>query len=334
MDGAGRFLHLAVFMPGRHMPLMRSSALILPLLLAPLAIGATQPALAQATAPVQPPAATAPAPATEDPLVARVNGEEIRRSEVQAAIAELPPELRAAPDTVLSPLVIDQIVTQKVLVAAARAQKLQDQPEVQARLRRAEEQELQQALLRQEIAPKLTDEALRARYARDIAGKPGDEEVHARHVLVANEADAKKVEAEVRKPGADFAAIARSRSTGPGTEQGGDLGFFKKSDMVPEFAEAAFAMKPGEISQPVQSPFGWHVIKVEERRKAEAPSFEDSLDTLRQAAFDETVQDTITKLRNTAQIQRFNDDGTPRPATPAPSSPSLLDGATPPAQRR
>ena len=312
---------------------MRSTALILPLLLA-----AALPAQAQAPATQppaqQPPAAAAPAqPAGEDPVLARVDGEEIRRSDVQAAIAELPPELRAAPESVLSPLVIDQMITQKALVASARAQKLQEQPEVQARIKRAEEQELQQALLRQEIAPKLTDEALRARYARDIAGKPGEEEVHARHILVANEADAKKVEAEVRKPGADFAAIARSRSTGPGTEQGGDLGFFKKGDMVPEFAEAAFAMKPGEISQPVRSPFGWHVIKVEARRTAEAPSFEDSLETLRQAAFDETVQDTVNRIRASAKVERFNEDGTPAPAgRPAPS---LLDGATPPpAQRR
>jgi peptidyl-prolyl cis-trans isomerase C len=312
---------------------MRSSALILPLLLA-----AAQPALAQgaapAPAPLQAPAAAAPAaPAAQDPVLARVDGEEIRRSDVQTAIGELPPELRSAPESVLSPLVIDQMITQKALVAAARAQKLQDQPEVQARIKRAEEQELQQALLRQEISPKLTDEALRARYARDVAGKPGEEEVHARHILVANEADAKKVEAEVRKPGADFAAIARSRSTGPGTEQGGDLGFFKKADMVPEFAEAAFAMKQGEISQPVRSPFGWHVIKVEARRTAEAPSFEDSLETLRQAAFDETVQDTVNRVRASAKVERFNEDGTPRPAEkPAPS---LLDGATPPpAQRR
>jgi peptidyl-prolyl cis-trans isomerase C len=317
------------------MPLMRSSALILPLLLA-----AAQPALAQGTPPgttptTPPPVAAPSAAATDNPVLVRVDGEEIRRSDLQAAITELPPELRAAPENVLSPLVIDQLITQKALVAAARTQKLQDQPEVQARIRRAEEQELQQALLRQELAPRLTDEALRARYARDVAGKAGEEEVHARHILVASEADAKKVEAEVRKPGADFAAIARTRSTGPGSDQGGDLGFFKKADMVPEFAEAAFAMKPGEISQPVRSPFGWHVIKVEERRTAEAPSFDDSLETLRQAAFDETVQDTVNRVRTTAKVERFNEDGSPRPAgTPAPA-PSLLDGATPPpAQRR
>jgi len=233
---------------------------------------------------------------------------------------------------VLTPLVLDQLITQKALVNAARAEKLGEQPEVQARIRRAEEQELQQALLRREIAPKLTEEALRARYARDVAGKGGEEEIHARHILVASEEEAKKIEAEVRKPGADFAAIARTRSTGPGTEQGGDLGFFKKSDMVPEFAEAAFQLQAGQISAPVRSPFGWHVIKVEARRVAEAPSFEDSLDTLRQAAFEEAVQDTVKRIQEASKVERFNEDGSVRQMAPAPS---LLDGATPPpAQRR
>ncbi|MBO1077585.1 peptidylprolyl isomerase [Roseomonas haemaphysalidis] len=316
---------------------MRSTTLLLPLLLA------AAPVLAQAPAPAQPPAAAAPAPAAPapggtaatpaaDPVLAKVDGAEIRRSDVQAAIGELPPELRSAPETVLTPLVLDQLITQKALVNAARAEKLGDDPEVQARIRRAEEQELQQALLRREIAPKLTEEALRARYARDIAGKAGEEEIHARHILVASEEDAKKIEAEVRKPGADFAAIARTRSTGPGTEQGGDLGFFKKGDMVPEFAEAAFKLQPGQISAPVRSPFGWHVIKVEERRAAEAPSFEDSLDTLRQAAFEEAVQDTVKRIQEASKIERFNEDGSVRQMAPAPS---LLDGATPPpAQRR
>lgn len=319
---------------------MRSSALLLPFLLL-----ATQPGMAQA--PAQPPAATpnpatpapapgqaqgqAAAPAAADTVVAKVDGREIRRSDVLATIAQLPPELRGAPEQMLFPLVLDQLITQQALVNTARTEKLDQDPEVQARIRRAEEQELQQALLRREIAPLLTEEALRARYQRDIAGKPGEEEVHARHILVASEDEAKKVLAEVRRQGADFAAIARTRSTGPGTEQGGDLGFFKKGDMVPEFAEAAFALQAGQISEPVRSAFGWHIIKVEARRTAAAPSFEESLEQLRQAAFEEAVNATVTRITAAAKVERFNPDGTPQTTPPAtPQAPSLLDGATPP----
>ncbi|MDB5370538.1 MAG: Peptidylprolyl isomerase, partial [Roseomonas sp.] len=276
-----------------------------------------------------PPAAATQAPAAgANPVVARVEGQEIRRSDVAAAIAELPPELRSAPEDMLFPLVVDQLVTQKALVAAARAQKLDQDEAVRARIEKAVDQELQQALLRREIAPLLTEEALRARYQRDVASKPGEEEVHARHILVTGEEDAKKALAEARKPSADFAALATRLSTGPGAQQGGDLGFFKKGDMVPEFAEAAFKLQPGHISEPVRSPFGWHVIKVEARRTSQAQSFEDSMEQLRQAAFEEAVQATVARIQAAAKIERFNEDGTPRPEAPAPS---LLDGATPPA---
>lgn len=322
---------------------MRSTALILPLLLAAAPVLAqpalAQPALAQPApaqpAPAQPaPGAAAPPSASPgqpagNPVVARVDQEEIRLSDVQAAIGELPPELRGAPGPMIFPLVLDQLVAQKALVSAARAQGLDKDAAVQAAIRRAEEEQLQQALLRREIAPALTEEALRARYQNEIAGKPGEEEVHARHILTATEAEARTALAEVRKPGADFAAVAKQRSTGPGTQQGGDLGFFKKSDMVPEFAEAAFALKPGEISrEPVKSPFGWHVIKVEGRRAAPQPSFEESVETLRQAAFEESVNAAVERFQASAKIERFNMDGSPRGNAPAPS---LLDGAAPPA---
>jgi peptidyl-prolyl cis-trans isomerase C len=305
---------------------MRSSFLILPLILA-----TAQPVLAQAPAAPRPPAATAPATpdtAAADTVVARVDGQEIRLSDVRAAIAELPPELRGAPENVIFPLVVDQLVTQKSLINAARAEKLDQQPEVKARIDKAVDQELQQALLRREIAPQLTDEALRARYQRDVAAKPGEEEVHARHILVTSEEDAKKALVEARKPGADFAALATRLSTGPGAQQGGDLGFFKKADMVPEFADTAFKLQPGQISDPVRSPFGWHVIKVEERRSAPVPTYDESLEQLRQAAFEEAVQATVARIQASAKIERFNEDGSPRAETPTPS---LLDGATPPA---
>ncbi|ONG56028.1 peptidylprolyl isomerase [Pseudoroseomonas deserti] len=293
--------------------------------------GAQPPAPAS---PAQPPAAApgaaTPAVPAGNPVVAKVDGQELRLSDVQAALAELPAELRAAPMPMLFPLVLDQLIAQRALVSAARAQGLDKDEAVRAAIRRAEDEQLQQALLRREIAPALTEAALRARYDREIAGKPGQEEVHARHILTSSEADARAALAEARKPGADFAALARRLSTGPGTEQGGDLGFFKKGDMVPEFAEAAFALKAGEISaEPVKTAFGWHVIKVEERRTAPAPTFQESLESLRQAAFEEAVNAAVERIQAAAKIERFNMDGTPRAATPA--APSLLEGATPPA---
>ncbi|WP_426956179.1 peptidylprolyl isomerase [Muricoccus radiodurans] len=295
------------------------------------AFGAALAQTPPAAAPAAPaPAQAAPAPATptqENPVVARVDGQEIRLSDVRDAAGELPEELRAAPPSMLFPLILDQLIAQKALVTRARADGLDRDPEVRRRIQRAEDQELQQALLRREVAPALTDEALRARFERGAATRAaGEEEVHARHILVQSEAEARAALEEVRRPGADFAEVARRRSSGPGSQQGGDLGFFKRGDMIPEFAEAAFGLQAGQISEnPVRTPFGWHVIKVEERRAAPAPTFEESRDSLRQAAFEETVNAAVERIRGAARVERFNMDGSPQRA------PSLLDGATPPA---
>ncbi|MFZ6763419.1 peptidylprolyl isomerase [Pseudoroseomonas sp. WGS1072] len=319
---------------------MRLTRLTRPLLLLPFLLS---PALAQAPASPPPgaptpqppsPQSTAPGstlPAEGNPVVARVDGEELHLADVQAAIAELPEQLRGAPGPMLFPLVVDQLIAQKALVAAARAQKLDQEPAVQRAIRRAEEEQLQQALLRREIAPALTPEALRERYQKEIASKPGEEEVHARHILVSSEEEARKLLAELRKPNADFAAVAKKFSSDRSGQEGGDLGFFKKSDMVPEFANAAFALKKGETSrEPVRSAFGWHIIKLEDRRTAAVPSFEESAETLRQAAFEEAVNEAVERVQAAATIERFNMDGSPRAPQPAPS---LLDGAAPPPRK-
>ena len=271
-------------------------------------------------------AAQTPLAPGDNPVLARVDGVEIRMTDVQAEAARLPEELRGMPPMMLYPLLLDQMITQKAITAAARAQGLDRDPDVQARIRRAEEETLQQALLTREIQPVLTEEALRARYQRDIAARPAEEEVRARHILVPTEAEARAALAEARRPGADFAEVARRRSTGPGAREGGDLGFFKRADMLPEFAEAAFALRPGEISQnPVRTQFGWHVIKVEERRAVPPPSYEDSRENLRSQAFEEGVNQAVERIRAAARVERFNMDGSPQ------RTPSLLDGAAPPA---
>ena len=263
----------------------------------------------------------APAGGTTDLVLAKVDGHEIRMSDISIAAQGLPDQLKNMPPTVVLPMLLDQLIDRFALAAQARKAGLDKQADVQRQMQAAADRTLQGAYVTREISPKVTDEALRARYDRDIAGKPGAEEVHARHILVAKEDEAKKIIAELKK-GGDFAALAKKHSTDPGAQQGGDLGFFKKDDMVPEFAEAAFALKKGEITQaPVKTQFGYHVIKLEERRASPPPSFEDAHDDLRQKAIQEAYQELAKTARAGVKIERFNSDGT---------VPSLTDTAEPP----
>jgi peptidyl-prolyl cis-trans isomerase C len=303
---------------------MRRPALLLAALLVPAGLAHAQ----TQTPGAQPPAAAAQA-AAADPVLARVDGIEIRQSELEAEVRRLPEELRNMPPMMLQPLLLDQMITQKAIVAAARAQGLDRDAEVQARIRRSEEETLQQALLLREVQPLLTEDALRARHRAETTARPPEEEIRASHILVASEADARAVITEIRRPGADFAEVARRRSTDPGARNGGDLGFFKRGDMIPEFEQAAFAMRPGEISSaPVRTQFGWHVIRLEERRAVAPPSYEESREALRQQAFEEGVNAVVERIRAAARVERLDGGAAPRP-------PSLLDGAAPPpAQRR
>ncbi len=284
---------------------------------------AAAPALAQAPATPAPatpaPATPAPAPAATsrpaDPVVARVNGTEIRLSDVSEAAQQLPAEMRTMPPAMLFPLLVDKLVDEVAVVELARKRGLHQEPAVARQMARAQDQALQRALISREVGPDVTEEKLRARYESEIAGKPGTEEVHARHILLGSEADAKAVIAELKK-GADFAALAKARSADKGSSDGGDLGFFKKADMVPEFAEAAFALKPGQITEtPVKTQFGWHVIRLEERRTAPPPAFEEAYDGLRTKAIQEGVDEVLKEARAGLNVQRFNMDGTPRRAT-------------------
>jgi peptidyl-prolyl cis-trans isomerase C len=276
------------------------------------------------------PAALAEAPpAAPDPVVARVGGEEIRLSQLRAAVQELPEELRNAPEAMLLPVLLDQMIATRAIIAAARAEGLHESPEVRARVRAAEEEALQEALIRRELAPLLTEEALRARYQREIAEAPREEEVSARHILVPTEAEARAIALEARRPGVDFAELARRRSTGPGAREGGDLGFFRRGDMIAEFAAAAFALQPGQITEtPVRTQFGWHVIKVEARRTVEPPSFEQARAEIRARVFQESVARIVERYLSAANVERFNLDGTPMRVR------SPLEAAEPPAPRR
>lgn len=288
---------------------------------------APQPAGAQAAPPAAAPPAVAPPAATPpaakpvgDPIVAKVGDQEVRLSDLSAAAQALPAEMRGLPPGMLYPLLLNQAVDRAALLAMARRQGLDKDPAVAAQMHRAADQALQTALVTRVIGPQISEAAIKARYERDIAGKPGEEEVHARHILVATKAEAEKIIAELDK-GADFAKLAKAHSTDPGAADGGDLGFFKKGDMVPEFADAAFALKPGEYTKtPVKSQFGWHVIKVEARRQGKPPTFEQAHDELRQQMISEDMKALLAKAHEGLKIEKFNPDG---------SRPNPLDGAAP-----
>ena len=285
----------------------------------------SRPALLAAALLLASPAAVAqvqPLAPASDPVVARVDGTPIHLSELEEAVRGLPEQFRAMPPQVLYPVMLDQLITQRVLANAARKLNLQDTPEVRARIRRAEEEALQQALLAREIGPLLTEQALRARYEQDIVSKPQEAEVRARHILVQTETEARQAITALQG-GADFATLARERSRGPGAAEGGDLGFFKREEMPEAFAAAAFALEPGQFTtMPVRTQFGWHVIKLEERREEPRPSFEQAEEGLRRAIIEEAATRVVERLRAEASVERFALEGAPIAAPPlAPATP-------------
>jgi peptidyl-prolyl cis-trans isomerase C len=249
----------------------------------------------------------------ESPVVAKVDGAEIRRDEVEGIYQSLPEQYRQMPlEMVFDPL-LQRAIDTRLLAAAAEREKLDEDPLVVMALARAREAALRDRLIQKTLNEQVDEAALQAAY-EEAKKQPGfaAEEVHARHILLEDEAGARAVIDELGK-GADFAELAKSRSKDPSAQQnGGDLGYFTMEAMVPEFAEAAFAMQNGDVSkEPVQSQFGWHVILVEDRRTRE-PSFAEKEAELRDELAREIVTALLDEARKGATIERFNFDGTPR----------------------
>ncbi len=294
--------------------------------LALLSATALSPAIsvAQPTAappPAAPSAATGPAP-SPDTVIAKVGPDAIHYSDLQDAMQTLPEQLRAMPPAMLYPMLLDQLVDREVIVLQARKDKLQDDPKVKQAIQQASNMALQNALLTRAIQPTLTPEAIQARYDKDYAGKSGEEQAHAEHILVASEDKAKEIIAQLNK-GADFAAVAKENSTDPSAkENSGDLGWFKKGDMLPEFSDAAFALKPGQITQtPVHTRFGWHVIKLEATRTAPPPPVDEVRDEIRQQIIQEGVAKVLASAKQDVPVEKFNLDGTPYTPPPMPGAP-------------
>lgn len=248
------------------------------------------PALAQDSAP------------TEDKVLATVNGEKIMESEVRATQQGLPAQYRQYPFEALKPMLLDREISQRLLTMAGEKAGLNDDKEVKERVAAMKRRIVAETYLDRQIDKIVTEDALKKRYEQFIKTNKPENEVHARHILLKNEADAKAVIKELDN-GADFAKLAKEKSTGPSGPNGGDLGFFTHEQMVPEFADAAFKMKPGTYSkEPVKTQFGWHVIKVEETKKGEQPTFEEKRNELAAEMTQEAYKKIIADLRANAKI--------------------------------
>jgi peptidyl-prolyl cis-trans isomerase C len=245
----------------------------------------------------------------DDPVVARINGKELRRSDVTAVQKTLPPQAQQMPIEMIYPMLIEQMVSQQLITEAGRKEKLDQSPELKAKLARYEERLVQEAWLTREVEKAASEEKLKEKYEQFVKENPPKEEVSARHILVEKEDDAKAVIRDLDK-GGDFAKLAKERSKDPAAATGGDLGFFAREEMVPEFSEAAFKMKKGEYTKaPVKTQFGWHVIRVEDRRTAAPPTFEESREELANQMARDVVNTKVTELRKDAQIETFELDG-------------------------
>ena len=259
--------------------------------------------------------------AQDDPVVARVNGAEIRQSDLNMAEEDVGNQVaQMAPDAKREYLI--SFLADMMLVAkAAEAKKLQDGADFKRKLNLARTKLLMEQFLQAEAKTAVTEAAMRKVYDEAVGQMSKEPEVRARHILVETEDEAKTVLAELKK-GADFAELAKSRSKDPGSAEGGDLGYFTKDQMVPEFSEAALKLDKGQLSDPVKTQFGWHVIKVEDKREKQPPEFDKVKDQLETYVVRRSQVEMITKLRQDAKIEKIGAPAAtpaPAPATPAPA---------------
>jgi peptidyl-prolyl cis-trans isomerase C len=260
--------------------------------------------------------------ALADPKVlAKVDGAPITEDDVADAMADIGPGLpQKLEGAAKQKYVLDYLVDLKLAAKKAEADKLTDTPDFQRKLTYYRDKLAMEQLLGSVAKAATTEEAERKAYDEAAKAEPPQEEIHARHILVPTEDEAKAALARV-KGGEDFAKVATEVSKDSGGE-GGDLGWFTKDRMVPEFSDAAFKLKEGQISDPVKTQFGWHIIKVEGIRTKTFPPFEQIKEQAARYVAQKAESDAVAQLHNAAKIELFDADGKPLPAAAEVSDPS------------
>jgi peptidyl-prolyl cis-trans isomerase C len=260
--------------------------------------------------------------AQDNAVIARVNGVDIHESDLSFAEEEIGSNMPQIPPDQKRDYLITYLTDVVIVSQAAEKQKIDQRDDVKARLSFDHNRVLMEAMLTDAGKTAMTDDAMHKVYDEAVKQVPAEEEVHARHILVPTEDEAKAIEDQLKK-GADFAALAKEKSKDPGAADGGDLGYFTKDQMVPEFADAAFKLDKGQISDPVHTQFGWHIIKIEDKRTKPTPTFDQVKAQLANYVEHRAQAELVDSLRKNATIERLD-----KPAAPA-LDPSALNPAAP-----
>jgi peptidyl-prolyl cis-trans isomerase C len=241
----------------------------------------------------------------DDKVLAKVNGVEIKESDVALAEEELAPSLQQMDPASRKENVLGFLIDLQIVAKAAEDKKIENTDDFKKRLAFTRKRLMMDSLLAAEGKAATTEEAMKKVYEDASKQITSEVEVRARHILVETEDEAKAVVEELKK-GADFAELAKKKSKDPGASDGGDLGFFTKDQMVPEFSAVAFALEPGKTSDPVKSQFGWHVIKVEEKRSRAAPPMDQVKGQIETYVTRKAQADYVAKLREAAKVERMD----------------------------
>lgn len=236
------------------------------------------------------------------PVVATVNGSPITEADVSAAAVDLGNALQQYPPDTHQAVILDFLVNQKLMAAAATKEGLQDTPAFAKRMEQVRERELRDAYFEKAVRSSITENDINEAYAKVQEQAAQRDEVHASHILVETKEAAEAIIKELAG-GADFAELAKQKSIGPSGKNGGDLGFFGEGDMTPAFFTAAAALEPGQVSEPVQTEYGWHVIKVMEKRKASAPPLDTIHDQIVEFLVRQKFVSVIQELKAGAEIE-------------------------------
>jgi peptidyl-prolyl cis-trans isomerase C len=243
----------------------------------------------------------------EDKTVAIVNGHEIKISEVQMATDDIIGQLPDLPPKLRYPFVVEFLVERHLLAQLAVKEGIADTDEYKRRLALYQAKALRDAYFFQKIRPQVTDAEIKASYDQESAKVAQTERIRARHILLGTEKEAQDIIARINA-GEKFEDLAKKYSLDGSKDYGGDLGYFTAPEMVAEFSKAAFALKVGEISAPVKTDFGWHVIKVEDRKMGAVQPFDQVKSAIRNVLLRKKVQETMDELRKTAKVEVLDED--------------------------